>query len=370
MHSNPNKKYHYFYKITNPNTGEFYYGIHSTNNLHDDYMGSGVRLKKMYKAVGKDKFVKDIIEYFDTREQALDYEQSVVDEAMVSDPLCLNMITGGIGSIDDCSTKGLVTVRDKDGKCFDVSVSDPRYLSGELTFVGQGLVTVRDKNGDCFKTSVSDPRYISGELTIISKGNKGFKDYTNIYKDGMYKVIKRTELQTYLDDGWEVRSKSRGRVSPTKNMIWISKGKLTKIIKPEELQTYLDDGWKNQRTISPVKGKIGVIKNGKNKYVTESELQTYLDDGWTLGMTSRNSKMVTVYDPKHPDKPCISVSVDDPRYTSGQLKLSMMRRFHEGKGGSCKGLKYIHRGTEIKRVKSSQIQSYLDDGWKLGMRCK
>ena len=46
------KKYHYFYKITNNITGEYYYGIHSTNNLKDKYMGSGVRLKKSYKIFG------------------------------------------------------------------------------------------------------------------------------------------------------------------------------------------------------------------------------------------------------------------------------------------------------------------------------
>ena len=32
-----NKKYHYFYKIVNEITKEFYYGIHSTDNINDGY---------------------------------------------------------------------------------------------------------------------------------------------------------------------------------------------------------------------------------------------------------------------------------------------------------------------------------------------
>ena len=33
-------KYHYFYKITNLLNNKYYYGVHSTNDLNDQYMGS------------------------------------------------------------------------------------------------------------------------------------------------------------------------------------------------------------------------------------------------------------------------------------------------------------------------------------------
>ena len=60
------KKYNYFYKITNNLNNHFYYGIHSTNDLEDGYMGSGTRLHYAYKKYGIDNFSKEILKYFET----------------------------------------------------------------------------------------------------------------------------------------------------------------------------------------------------------------------------------------------------------------------------------------------------------------
>ena len=67
-------KYHYLYKITNKLTDQFYIGIHSTNNLNDNYMGSGTLLKRDYKIYGRDNFTKEIIKFFDNRSDLIKYE--------------------------------------------------------------------------------------------------------------------------------------------------------------------------------------------------------------------------------------------------------------------------------------------------------
>ena len=50
--------YHYFYKITNRINGHYYYGVHSTSDIDDGYMGSGKRLKHAKNLYGIENFDK------------------------------------------------------------------------------------------------------------------------------------------------------------------------------------------------------------------------------------------------------------------------------------------------------------------------
>lgn len=65
-----NNKYHYTYIITNTVNGKQYVGDHSTNNLNDNYMGSGVLLNEDKRIFNKDSFKKDILEHFDNKYDA------------------------------------------------------------------------------------------------------------------------------------------------------------------------------------------------------------------------------------------------------------------------------------------------------------
>lgn len=362
MHSTSksNFKYHYFYKITNIYTGEFYYGVHSTNNLYDNYMGSGTRLKKLYKLFGKESFNKEILKYFDNRGDLLDYEHQIVNEKILKNPLCLNMITGGMGSYDGYTTKGLVTVKDNEGNIFEVSCSDPRYLSGELKSIVSNMVVVRDKNGQCMQVSVTDPRYLSGELVIVSKGNKGFKGWTIVYKNGEYKNIKKIDLDDYLDNGWQIRSKVKGRTSPTKNKIWLFKNNKQIVTTKEESLKYLQNGWSKGRLVKPNDGKIGIFKNGANKYINPDELNQYMEDGWQKKMSTRNKGKLTIT--LDEGKTWISIDKNDPKLKTLNYKtISQIKP-------TCKGKKYIHKNGLVKRVNPDDYDKFINDGWLPGLK--
>lgn len=88
---------HYFYKITNKRNNKFYYGVHSTNDINDGYMGSGVILRQEQHKYGLDSFYKEIIKTFDTKKEAYNYESVIVNEDMINNPLCYNISTGGQG---------------------------------------------------------------------------------------------------------------------------------------------------------------------------------------------------------------------------------------------------------------------------------
>ena len=91
------KKYNYFYKITNNINCKYYYGVHSTNNLDDGYLGSGTYLWRAYNKYGIENFSKEILKYFDTAEEMFKYEQEIVNQELVDDPKCYNLICGGHG---------------------------------------------------------------------------------------------------------------------------------------------------------------------------------------------------------------------------------------------------------------------------------
>lgn len=86
--------FHYLYK-TIRSDGAFYFGVHSTENLDDGYLGSGTRLLASIRKHGKSAHAKHIIKMHDTRELADLHEQQLVIRDLLKDPLCLNLTTGG-----------------------------------------------------------------------------------------------------------------------------------------------------------------------------------------------------------------------------------------------------------------------------------
>ena len=285
MSYNKNKKYHYFYKITNNLNGHFYYGVHNTNNLDDGYMGSGTRLHYAYKKYGIENFTKEILKYFDTMEDAFKYESEIVTENLIKNDNCYNSQLGGEGF----HTAGLVVVKDNEGNHFMVSNTDKRYLSGELTSIIFEKILVKDKLGNIFFVSINDPRYLSGELKFIWNGkkhsNKTKEKMSNtkkilksqqgeknsqygtcwINKNGNSIKIQKEELNKYLSDGWikgrkyseqeldKLRKKRNysSESMPSYNTVWIYNDDLKKsiYIKKEELDKYLSNGWIKGRKI-------------------------------------------------------------------------------------------------------------------------
>jgi hypothetical protein len=91
------RKYHYFYKTTCIITNRYYYGIHSTDNLDDGYIGSGKRLWYSINKYGRENHKLEILEFFDNREKLKQKEIDFVNEDLLKDPMCMNLQSGGMG---------------------------------------------------------------------------------------------------------------------------------------------------------------------------------------------------------------------------------------------------------------------------------
>jgi len=87
--------YYIIYKITNNINGHYYIGMHTTNNIEDDYMGSGVLIKKAIIFYGINNFTKTIIKKCNSRKTMFMDERKIVNKDIVNDKNSYNLITGG-----------------------------------------------------------------------------------------------------------------------------------------------------------------------------------------------------------------------------------------------------------------------------------
>lgn len=344
-----NVVYNYFYKITNNINNKFYYGVHCTNNLNDGYMGSGVLINKAYKKYGKENFTKEIIKYFNTWEDAYEYEAQIVTEELVKDHQCYNLKPGGAGwnmkdrvyvynenndvilisnkdpkyldgTYQSVGKNSKIAVIDKHGNQLSVYKDDPRLLSGELTYKLKLYITVKDKNGNTMSVSKDDPRYISGELIPIWK-DKHHSDCTK-------SKISKANKNKFIGDN-----------NPQYGKCWITKNDENKFIDITLIDQYLNNGWikgRHYKTTENInnanRNRCWVYKNGISKHIQKDELDSYINNGWINGRsekkTKKNNKVIKKISTVIVDINGLLVSIDknDPRYISGELKS-----FNKGK---------------------------------------
>ena len=92
------KKYNYIYIITNTLDGKIYIGKHSTNDLSDGYLGSGIHIKRAIKKYGKENFTKEILAYTDTKDSLNWLEKYYIRKYKAQNPkIGYNLTAGGDG---------------------------------------------------------------------------------------------------------------------------------------------------------------------------------------------------------------------------------------------------------------------------------
>lgn len=294
------KKYNYTYKSTlKSDPRYYYYGVHSSNiePKFDDYEGSGTNIKKLIKEKGHGIFEREILDFYNTREESLEAEEALVTEEVILDPFCLNKIKGG-GTLDTSGIRYDEEIRKKMGK--HVLGTKRKQESIEK------MIRTRRTRGTDKHTEETKKK-----LSELKKGEIPIK------KDNIEKRIKREELNDYLSSGWETghtetRNKKIslskiGEKNPMFGKHWTNEQKQkmveTKIArgtnfhsketreklaelnrkhaKDPEFLKKISDGLKGKNTWS--KGRKFINKNGVIKSVLPEDIQSYLDNGWAIG---------------------------------------------------------------------------------------
>jgi len=89
------KRYNYVYITTNISSGKQYVGDHSTDNLEDGYLGSGIILSKVIKKYGRKNFKREILELFESKEEAFNAQEKYINEYNTLTPEGYNISPAG-----------------------------------------------------------------------------------------------------------------------------------------------------------------------------------------------------------------------------------------------------------------------------------
>lgn len=213
----------YFYRTTNTVNGKFYYGVrHSENPKKDSYLGSGLILKEAIQKYGREKFRKDILEYFPTMEEAYRREAEIVTDDLVSNPMCYNVKHGGKGGLLG------TTIIHRDQKIRRVcEISVPKY---------EALGWIRG--------------YPEETNLARVQARKGYRHSEETRR----KIGEKSAQRKHSEKSKALMSQKHLGNRSTAGMIWITNEIEDKHILPENLELWISRGYRKGRKRSSTAG--------------------------------------------------------------------------------------------------------------------
>ena len=150
--------FHFLYIQVNLNTNEYYVGKVNRKRWSEikRYQGSGLKFKGKYKG-HENEFVRYFIACCSTSKETEEREAEIVDEELLKDPKCLNLVSGGGGTSEHYSREKRVAHQRQFMKEHPeqfqsmIEVAKQLYRSGDSP-------QLRQRN-EAIKTTMSDDRY-------------------------------------------------------------------------------------------------------------------------------------------------------------------------------------------------------------------
>lgn len=293
------------YHIRNKLNNMIYVGSHKTNNLDDNYYGSGKNIKKIIKEIGRINLEKTIISYHKSNEEMLLAEKQIVNREFIERADTYNIIIGGGSNSADT-----VLVKNKEGKCFRVNKYDSSYLSGDLVTPNKGKIMVRDKNNNFYRLDRNDPRILSGEFISANHGktlvynekNKKIWVLTTDPKflDGTYRhitkgIIRSEESNLKISQTRKNKNIAAGKNNPNfgKTHVYNKESNQIKNVEWKDVDYWLELGWIKGRPLERRNSQGGTkwMYNPTlkmTKQIKGEEVNDYLNNGWILGKIFHN----------------------------------------------------------------------------------
>ena len=260
-----NKKFHFLYKTTCTVTHKFYIGIHSTNRIEDGYLGSGTHLTYSIKKYGKNNHVREILEYFDNRNDLVNREIEVVNESLLKDDMCMNISLGGINANMIHNAEFMMKISKRLSEC-NMGKRNPMYGK---TWITNGIESKIISSGDIIPYGWYVGRKLKNfTKSILPNKNIGKIAISNIEKTKI-RFIHKNEI---VPEGWYIGNYHiDNRKSLNKNKICIERPIKEIKIDIDELKT-INDLYQELKSLRFTGEKLGISHMTVKKKLAQYKL--------------------------------------------------------------------------------------------------
>jgi hypothetical protein len=195
--------------------------MHSTDNLDDDYLGSGKYLRRSLNKHGVENHTKEILEYLPNRSSLKERERELVNEKLILDKFCMNLQPGGGGGFcnEEHRKKCILAWRTAGIK--------------KLIWLAFNDLKWKEEHSQKIKKVLQNEEIREKIRIGAAKSFKG-KHHTEEFK------IKLGLINSI---------KQKGEKNSQYGTCWITNNKENKKIKNEEILDYLNQGWSKGRKI-------------------------------------------------------------------------------------------------------------------------
>lgn len=254
--------------VTYHRTGKFYVGKGVTSAVEDGkYKGSGTILLDHFKKYPKSEWVSDIVSTHQTEVEAYAAEAFYVDEDLLLDPACLNLVPGGHGfSSLEATRLNIERWKNPDFQKKMSAMKADHWLNEAF------VKKIKAAASDYQILKWQDPEY-RAKMTAMSN-------------ETVKKTFKNSEFQSQLSRrGWAKPGVREAQVKTTTNR-WKT-GPLRELQRVGVQKSWSDPVKRaamcEQRAVRQL-GNKWMIKDGIKKQVPSSEVEGMETLGWKRGM--------------------------------------------------------------------------------------
>ena len=273
---------YYVYEIRNVVNGKIYVGVHKSESMNDDYMGSGTLLRNAIKKYGKENFTKRILYVYDNVYDALQCERKIVNEDFINREDTYNLVLGGNTAPTKTHTKTLVSKITDSTKITNgielFSYKDVCKIFGMTKSKRSIILICGDSNNSFF--FVDDELQKEVETEYVANGD----NFRKLHEEQSKMATERfTNFKWSKSRNEKISKTLKGRPSPHTILTNKNKEKIRKTAEKHRGMKRSEDA-KHKMSLAklgkPANNKgllMAYDKNGKRHYLPKD---TILEEGW------------------------------------------------------------------------------------------